>query len=93
LNTFYQDSDADSYGNINASTGSCDESVTGYVTNTWDCDDTDDTVYSGATELCDGQDNDCDTIIPSNETDDDSDGYVECTIDAGGWDGTGAVAG
>jgi len=30
-----------------------------------DCDDTDDTVYEGASELCDGEDNDC------NGTDDD----------------------
>ena len=25
--------------------------------------------------------------MPSNEIDDDEDGYVECTIDADGWDG------
>ena len=52
-----------------------------------DCDDTEDTIYTGASELCDGQDNDCDTSLPSNESDDDSDGYVECTIDGDGWDG------
>ena len=54
-----------------------------------DCDDTDDTVYDGATELCDGLDNDCDASVPADEGDDDSDGYVECDLDAGGWDGTG----
>ena len=53
-----------------------------------DCDDSDDTVYPTAAELCDGLDNDCDAAVPGVETDDDTDGYVECTIDAGGWDGS-----
>jgi hypothetical protein len=50
-----------------------------------DCDDTDATVFPGAPELCDGQANAC-TALPANEIDDDGDGTVECTIDAGGWD-------
>jgi hypothetical protein len=46
-----------------------------------DCDDTDPNTYPGAPELCDGKDNDCDLVVPGNETDDDvpaGDGYVEC---------------
>jgi hypothetical protein len=46
-----------------------------------DCDDLDQNTYPGAPEICDGKDNDCDTVVPSNETDDDppsGDGYVEC---------------
>ncbi len=58
-----------------------------------DCDDTDDTVYPGADELCDGILNNCDNALSSNEIDDDSDGYVECSIDGGGWDGNPAVVG
>jgi len=43
-----------------------------------DCDDTDPTVFLGGPELCDGLDNNCDGVVPDTETDDDSDGYVEC---------------
>ena len=57
-----------------------------------DCDDSDDTVRPSAIEVCDGQDNDCAGGVPSNETDDDGDGYVECSVDVGGWDAT-AVTG
>ncbi|MCV0400868.1 MAG: hypothetical protein K5777_02640 [Nitrosopumilus sp.] len=53
-----------------------------------DCDDTDNTVYPGASEIVDGQINDCNTLVlPSNEVDDDGDGYVDGIIDLGGWDG------
>ena len=42
-----------------------------------DCDDSENTVYPTAVEICDGQLNNCNSnAIPSNETDDDSDGYV-----------------
>jgi hypothetical protein len=59
-----------------------------------DCDDTDNTVFPGATELCDGQMNDCNgSSIPVNEVDNDGDNYVECTIDAGGWDGEPSIVG
>ena len=52
-----------------------------------DCDDTDNTVFPAASELCDGQENAC-TVLPTNEIDNDGDGWVECAIDAGGWDAT-----
>jgi len=51
-----------------------------------DCDDYDDTVAPGYSEVCDGQDNDCDGLLPAEESDDDGDGYVECVEDEGGWD-------
>ncbi len=51
-----------------------------------DCLDTDATVSPGDAEICDGQDNDCSAGVPADETDNDSDGYVECTIHASGWD-------
>ena len=43
-----------------------------------DCDDDNDLTNSGATEICDGSDNDCLDGVPEDETDDDGDGYVEC---------------
>ena len=67
------------------------EAVSGDSTD--ECDDTDPTVNGGASEVCDGQDNDCDGATPSDEVDDDGDGYVECTWDSGGWDGTVSVVG
>ena len=44
-----------------------------------DCDDADATVYFGAPELCDEVDNDCDTVVPADESSDlDADGTVTC---------------
>ena len=88
--TWYYDSDADGYGDPTITDIDCSQ-PSGYVASNADCDDTDDTVYSGATELCDGQDNDCNGSIPTNETDDDTDTYVECTVDSGGWDGSASI--
>jgi large repetitive protein len=85
---WYLDSDGDGFGDVNASVYSCAQ-PTGYLSDDTDCDDTESTVYPSAPEICDGQVNDCATSsLPSNEIDDDLDGYVECTLDSNGWDGT-----
>ncbi len=51
-----------------------------------DCDDTDPNTFPGAAEICDGVNNDCSIYptVPNNESDDDADGYVECTPWVGG---------
>lgn len=46
-----------------------------------DCDDSEATVFPGAAELCDGLDNDCDGVIPADETDGDGDGFMVCEDD------------
>ena len=90
--TWYLDSDGDTYGDVNMSM-SASTQPPGYVSDSTDCDDTDNTVFPGATELCDGQVNNCGGTLSSNEVDNDSDQYIECIIDAGGWDGPGTVVG
>ncbi|MBI5507173.1 MAG: putative metal-binding motif-containing protein [Deltaproteobacteria bacterium] len=49
-----------------------------------DCAPGDATSYPGATEVCDGNDNDCVNGTPANEIDADGDRYVICT----GWNDT-----
>ena len=46
-----------------------------------DCDDLNRLTYPGAEEFCDGEDNDCDDLIPVTETDADGDGYFLCDDD------------
>jgi len=60
--------------------GHCiDDEITGI--NTQDCDDFEAGTYPGATEVCDGEDNDCDGTVPQDEIDADSDGQATCEGD------------
>jgi hypothetical protein len=77
---WYADNDDDGYGDPNDGVAYCDESpwearapVAG------DCDDSDDKIYPGATEIClDALDQDCDGIdLACEGTDSDGDGYCE----------------
>ena len=86
IQTWYLDLDGDGFGNPSVPINTCVPPVNALLDNT-DCLDSDDTVFANAPELCDGQINGCNGSLPSDETDLDGDGYVECIIDSGGWDG------
>jgi len=53
----------------------------GWTTCDGDCDDANADSYPGAPELCDGLDNDCDSVVPAGEADADYDGYRVCAGD------------
>lgn len=57
----YLDLDGDGFGDPNSMVSGCTVS-SNEVFNMLDCNDADDTIYTGATELCDGLDHDCDGI-------------------------------
>ncbi|MBC8172259.1 MAG: T9SS type A sorting domain-containing protein, partial [Chitinophagales bacterium] len=63
FNTYYLDSDGDTYGDIENSILVEGSAPTDYVENSDDCDDSDPAVYPGATELDNNIDDDCDGLI------------------------------
>ena len=90
--TWYLDADFDGYGDASQPLLSCNQPA-GYVLLDTDCDDTRNTVYLGATEICDGLVNGCVGDLPADEVDDDEDGFAECTFANSGWQGDPAVTG
>lgn len=77
---YYSDGDGDGFGNGNGQLF-CQNPGSGYTIQGGDCNDSDNQVYPGATEICDGLDNDCDGIIDDGlifttyYPDNDGDGY------------------
>ncbi len=95
FSTFYADTDGDGYGDPATTESSC-YAAAGYVADNTDCDDTVNAVNPGATEVCNGIDDNCDGRV--DETggpgtwyyDADGDGYgdgalttLSCTQPAG----------
>ncbi len=80
--TWFADVDEDGYGDPGATTVACSVPA-GFVGDDEDCDDTEATTNPGATEFCDGVDNDCDGSTDEDSAadaltwyaDSDSDGY------------------
>jgi predicted small lipoprotein YifL len=71
VSVWFSDIDADGYGDPDSSISSCSPGL-GYVADGSDCDDSNDSAYPGAEEVCDEVDNDCNDIID----DDASDGFL-----------------
>jgi hypothetical protein len=65
---YYADTDGDTFGDADASVNSC-TIPEGYVTNSFDCDDSSDAINPDAEEVCDNLDNNCDNEIDNNPTD------------------------
>ncbi len=95
--TYYRDADGDGYGNPSVKITAKCTAPAGYVTNKTDCNDNDASVHPGATEICDGIDNNCNGRIDEGfplityYKDADGDGYGDpsvgttgrCTVPAG----------
>jgi hypothetical protein len=85
--TWYVDADGDAYGDSASTTLAC-EIPSGYTDNDDDCDDDDTGVNPGATELCNGVDDDCDGSTDEDDAADaltwyadaDLDGYGDATV-------------
>ncbi|MFM7200107.1 MAG: putative metal-binding motif-containing protein, partial [Myxococcota bacterium] len=76
---FFRDADGDGFGDANHSQKAC-VAPPGYVSVQGDCNDTNPNIYPGAVEVCDNQDNDCDTqvdegLLQTFYKDQDGDGY------------------
>jgi hypothetical protein len=84
--TWYRDADADGHGTASTTTRACTR-PSGYVATADDCDDTVASTFPGATELCNGRDDDCDGPIDEGVT---TTYYADA--DADGFGGTTTVA-
>ena len=70
--TWYADLDGDGFGDATTAAAAC-EAPSGTTANGLDCDDTNSAIHPDAPEVCDGDDNDCDTLV------DDADDSVDTT--------------
>ncbi len=82
--TFYADLDGDGWGDNSAIIEVCSVPP-GYAEQAGDCDPAEDTIYPGASEVCDGVDQDCDGVadngvLISFYADTDTDGYGDAGV-------------
>ena len=87
--TWYADTDSDGFGDEGYTTLSCAQ-PTGYVVNSDDCDDDNESINPGAQEICNNEvDDDCDSLVDDADpsvtgqntwyADSDGDGYGDVT--------------
>ncbi len=81
--TWYQDRDADGYGDAVRSSDAC-IAPSGYTDSDTDCDDADASVNPGAAEVCDEVDNDCDGDTDEDDALDAASWYTDADIDGYG---------
>jgi len=68
LNVYFPDEDGDTYGFNPERIMICDPTPPlGFVDRSGDCNDTDPTIYPGAPEICDGKDNNCNSLTDADE--------------------------
>jgi hypothetical protein len=85
FSNYYPDADGDGYGNKQATAQSACAPVSGKVTNNSDCDDSRFGVHPGASEVCNGLDDNCNGTVDEGLTftsyypDVDGDGYGSST--------------
>jgi hypothetical protein len=85
---WYQDNDDDGFGNSEVSMVAC-IIPTGFIGIGGDCDDTDETIHPGASESCNGIDEDCDGLVDEGvlnsfyaDNDEDGFGSPDITVEA-----------
>jgi len=66
--TWYADVDGDGFGDASAPTTTCWQPSSTVADDT-DCDDGDASAWPGAPEVCDGDDEDCDTLVDDDDPD------------------------
>jgi hypothetical protein len=81
--TWYSDADKDGYGAASSSTLACTQ-PTGSVSTSTDCDDADKNINPAATEVCDGDDNNCDGKTDGSDAADKSTWYADADSDGYG---------
>jgi hypothetical protein len=81
--TWYADADSDGFGDAGGATFSCTV-PTGYVANATDCDDARAASFPGATEACNGTDDDCDGATDESDAIDRSTFYADADADGYG---------